>query len=108
MKRQLQADGESNKYQTPIEQEAKNNQENMHQIQESINKMLLFQKGLQEAGSITSKTSNSKNRSNESNATRESFKRKSDTLMKAKNNIEPKKLRLSKLGEPIMKEEKEL
>ena len=65
----------------------------MHQIQESINKMLLFQKGLQEVGSIISMTSNNKNRSNESNATRESFKRKSDTLKKATKNMEPKQIK---------------
>ena len=85
IKRQHQAEEELNKYQTCIDQEAKNNQEIMHQLQESMNKILFFQKGLQEAGSITSTTSNKINQSNKSDATTESpSKRKSDILMKGK------------------------
>ena len=64
IKRQHQSDEELNKYQTHIDQEAKNNQETTHQLQESMNKILFSQKGLQEAGSITSTTSNKTNQSN--------------------------------------------
>ena len=68
--------------------------------------MLFLQKGLQDAGSLTSTTSNKTNRSNKYKATAESFKRKSDTLTKAKNKIEPKKFKAKKTQKTNNKGEK--
>ena len=95
IKRQQQVDDEMNKYQTKIDQEAKNNRDTINQIQNSLKLFLQqsLQQSISESNSPTSTTSNRTNRSNKSDDTKDSAKRKIDLLGKGKNELDNKKVK---------------